>query len=90
MNEFINKEDVTIVLYKEDGDDLVGLHITNRDYTSSNKIENENLSFSKELESLDIFFQGDEWVCNQDVDRNQLKKALEVRGFFVIMNENYQ
>ena len=89
IDELINKEDVKIVLYKDDNEDFVSLLITNKDYTSSRKIEHNNLSFLRELKSLDIKFYGDEYICEQEVDRCELKKELENRNFLVVMGEDY-
>ena len=47
------------------------------------------MSFSRELESLDIKFDGDDWFCEQEVDRSELKKELELRKFIVVMGEDY-
>ena len=63
--------------------------ITNKDYTSSRKIEHNNLSFLRELESMNINFYGDEYICEQEVDRCELKKELENRNFLVVMGEDY-
>jgi hypothetical protein len=89
-NKLVNKEDVKLVLYDVgDDEDFISLLITNKDQTSLRIIYPDNLSFSRELESLNIRFEEDGWTCYQEVDRNELKEKLERRNFTVIMGEDY-
>ncbi len=85
IEKLIDKEDVKIVLYDKDpDDDYYTLGISNRDYESSLRIRHDNLSFERELESLDIQFDCDEWICYQVVSgREEIKTELEKRGFLV-------
>jgi hypothetical protein len=85
----VKKKDVKIVLYKDKKEDFVSLLVTNRYYKSSIKIYHDNLSFENDFKSLSIKFQEDEWICELDIDRDELKKELESRHFLVIMGEDY-
>lgn len=91
LEPLIEKEQVKIVIFDliED-DDYHTLLITNRDYESSLRIQHDNLAFERELQSLDIRYDGDEWACFQDgVTRDEIKDELESRGYLVVMGEDY-
>lgn len=90
LEPLIEKEQVKIVIFdKHEDEDYHTLLISNRDYESSLRIEYNNLAFERELHSLDIRYDCDEWVCFQEVTREEIKTELESRGYLVVMSEDY-
>jgi hypothetical protein len=91
FNESLHtKEDVKIVLYKFDDADCVNLIIVNRNSPQEfRRLDHRYFSFLRELDDLNIIFEGDEWVCKRTISRSDLKRELERRNFYVIMGEDY-
>lgn len=85
--DYLYKWDALFVLYeKEEKEDYGTIHLTSKTFgTCFHWIE-----FEPELNELEIKWDGDECFCSRDVDRLELKKELEARGFDVKLGEYYQ
>jgi hypothetical protein len=75
----LSKNDCVIVLY-DDGEEYFSVDV-NKDYGEYiGKFDGE-FSFQKELDILNIKYEGDEHIYYGDMSFNQLKNELAGRGF---------